>query len=142
MVIPGFTNIIQSSTGQLVSHATCLQSAQPPSGDPPDPVETPPDLSHVPPVYHEFAEVFCKSKALSLPPHCPYDCAIDLLPGAPLPKSRRYSLSRAEREVMEKYISDSLSSGIIRPSLLQWGLVSSLWRKGTSLCDPVLTIVN
>ncbi|XP_014831832.1 PREDICTED: uncharacterized protein LOC106909861 [Poecilia mexicana] len=60
--------------------------------------------------------VFSKSKALSLPPHRPYDCAIDLLPGAPLPTSRLYSISKPERESMERYISESLAAGIIRPS--------------------------
>uniref|UniRef100_A0AAY5JZ72 Uncharacterized protein n=1 Tax=Esox lucius TaxID=8010 RepID=A0AAY5JZ72_ESOLU len=34
----------------------------------------------------------------------PYDCAIELFPGAPLPASRLYNLSRPEREAMEKYI--------------------------------------
>ncbi|XP_055081043.1 uncharacterized protein LOC129456635 [Periophthalmus magnuspinnatus] len=60
--------------------------------------------------------VFSKSKALSLPPHRPYDCAIDLLPGAPLPSSRLYNLSKPERESMEDYIRGSLAAGIIRPS--------------------------
>lgn len=54
--------------------------------------------------------------ALSLPPHRPYDCAIDLLPGAPLPTSRLYNLSRPEREAIEKYINDSLAAGLIGPS--------------------------
>jgi len=74
------------------------------------------DLSGVPDVYHDLREAFSKDKALSLPPHRPYDCSIDLLPGAPLPTSRLYNLSRPEREAMERYISDSLASGIIRPS--------------------------
>ena len=66
----------------------------------------PPDLSLVPPIYHDLGEVFSKCRALTLPPYRPYDCAIDLLPGAPLP----------EREAMEKYIKDSLSAGLMRPS--------------------------
>lgn len=56
------------------------------------------------------------SLALSPPQHRPYGCAIDLLPGAPLPSSRLFNLSRPEREKMEKYIHDSLAAGIIRPS--------------------------
>ncbi|KAI3351394.1 hypothetical protein L3Q82_020203 [Scortum barcoo] len=60
--------------------------------------------------------VFSKAKATSLPPHRPYDCPIDLLPGASLPTSRLYNLSRPEREAMEKYISESLAAGLIRPS--------------------------
>ncbi len=63
-----------------------------------------------------WEQVFSKSRASSLPPHCPYDCAIDLLPGTSPPKGRLYSLSRPEREAMERYIHDSQVAGIIRPS--------------------------
>ena len=60
--------------------------------------------------------VFNKERALSLPPHRPYDCAIDLLPGAPLPSSRLYNLSHPEWESVEDYINTSQASGLIRPS--------------------------
>lgn len=60
-----------------------------------------PDLSVVPPEYHDFSLVFSKAKATSLPPHYPYDCAIDLLPGTSPPKGRLYSLSEPERKAME-----------------------------------------
>lgn len=53
---------------------------------------------------------------MSLPPHRDYDCAIDLPPGAPLPKGWLYSLSNAEDHAMEEYINSSLQAGIIRPS--------------------------
>ncbi|XDV37137.1 hypothetical protein PO909_006790 [Leuciscus waleckii] len=43
--------------------------------------EEPVNLSNVPPEYLDLKEVFSKSRAASLPPHRPYDCAIDLLPG-------------------------------------------------------------
>uniref|UniRef100_A0A9J8AVV9 ribonuclease H n=1 Tax=Cyprinus carpio carpio TaxID=630221 RepID=A0A9J8AVV9_CYPCA len=74
------------------------------------------DLSNVPAEYLDLKEVFSKSCAASLPPHRPYDCAIDLLSGKSPPKGKFYSLSVPEREAMEKYISDSLASGFIRPS--------------------------
>ncbi len=74
------------------------------------------DLSNVPSEYLDLKGVFSKSQAASLPPHHPYDCAIDLLPGTSPPKGRLYSLSTPEREAMEKYISDSLATKIIRPS--------------------------
>ncbi|KAK7938999.1 hypothetical protein WMY93_002325 [Mugilogobius chulae] len=89
------------------------KSALPPAGPPVTPPK-PPDLSHVPEEYHDLAEAFSKERALSLPPHRPYDCAIDLLPGATLPSSRLYNLSRPEREAMEKYIKDSLAAVRIR----------------------------
>nr|CBN81752.1 Pol polyprotein [Dicentrarchus labrax] len=66
--------------------------------------------------YHDLGEVFSKHRAVTLPPHRPYDCAIELLPGSTLPTSRLYNLSRPEREAMEKYIGDSLAAGLIRPS--------------------------
>uniref|UniRef100_A0A669C7S5 Reverse transcriptase domain-containing protein n=1 Tax=Oreochromis niloticus TaxID=8128 RepID=A0A669C7S5_ORENI len=97
-------------------HMTCLKSAIPSVGSSASPPQTPPDLTAVPSVYHELVEVFSKDRARSLPPHRPYDCAIDLLPGAPLPTSRLYSLSRPERESMEEYITDALAAGIIRSS--------------------------
>lgn len=50
-------------------------------------------------------EVFWKDQVQSLPLHRPYDCTIDLLPGAPLPTSCLVSLSLPEQEAMEKYIS-------------------------------------
>ncbi len=74
------------------------------------------DLSNVPAEYLDLKGVFSKSRAASLPPHRPYDCAIELLSGMSPPKGRLYSLSTPEREAMEKYISDSLAAKIIRPS--------------------------
>ena len=75
-----------------------------------------PDLSIVPACYMDLKDVFNKSKATSLPPHRPYDCAIDLLPGTSPPKGRLYSLSGPEMQSMKKYVDSSLASGIIRPS--------------------------
>ncbi|KAL4007327.1 hypothetical protein ACER0C_001179 [Sarotherodon galilaeus] len=98
-------------------HEHCLRAAVP-SLVPltPEAQVKAPDLSAVPPEYHDLARVFSKDLAVSLPPHRPYDCGIDLHPGAPLPTSRLYSISRPERETMERYITDSLSAGLIRPS--------------------------
>ncbi len=79
------------------------------------------DLSAVPSEYHDLKQVFSKDRALSLPPHRPYDCAIDLLPGSPLPSKKLYNLSKPEKEAMGTYIQDSLSTGLIRPSLSPLG---------------------
>ncbi|KAI3355614.1 hypothetical protein L3Q82_018436, partial [Scortum barcoo] len=60
-----------------------------------------PDLSGVPPCYHDLREVFIKEKShLSAP----------LLPGAPIPKARLDSISSPERKAMDEYIEASLSS--------------------------------
>lgn len=99
----------------VACHSRCLQSALTPASAEPCPA-TPVDLSSVPAEYHDLAPVFSKEKAMSLPPHRPYDCAIDLLPGAALPRSRLYNLSKPEQTAMENYIRDSLAAGIIRPS--------------------------
>uniref|UniRef100_A0A674NB00 CCHC-type domain-containing protein n=1 Tax=Takifugu rubripes TaxID=31033 RepID=A0A674NB00_TAKRU len=99
----------------VACHANCLRSAPSPSSNP-RPALTPPDLTGVPPIYNDLAPVFSKDNALSLPPHRPYDCPIDLLPGAPYPTGRLYNLSIPEKEVMRNYITESLASGIIRPS--------------------------
>jgi len=66
--------------------------------------------------YLDLQGVFSKSRAASLTPHCPYDCAIDLFPGMSPPKGRLYWLSTSEREDMEKYIYDSLALRFIQPS--------------------------
>ncbi|XP_057205010.1 uncharacterized protein si:ch211-159i8.4 isoform X2 [Triplophysa rosa] len=76
----------------------------------------PADLTGVPVEYHDLRAVFSMSRATSLPPHRPYDCAIDLLPGTSPPKGRLFSLSGPEREAMDQYIRDSLQSGLIRHS--------------------------
>ena len=104
------------SSWSTACHLNCLHSAQTPASSEPQAPPDPPDLSSVPENYHSLAQVFSKDKALSLPPHRPYDCPINLLDGAPLPSSRLYNISRPEREAMEKYIRDSLAAGIIRPS--------------------------
>lgn len=66
------------------------------------------DLTGVPEEYHDLRGVFSRSRAMSLPPHRPYDCAIDLRPGTTPPRGRLYSLSAPEREALENYLSESL----------------------------------
>ena len=97
-------------------HSHCLRSATPSSVPSPPVPSKPIDLSNVPAVYHDLQEVFSKEKALSLPPHRPYDCSIELLAGAPLPSRKLYNISKPEKEAMEQYITESLTAGLIRPS--------------------------
>ncbi len=78
-----------------------------------------PDTSMIPMIpfdYRAFQDVFSKQAATQLPPHRPWDCAIDLLPGYKLPKGRVYSLSIPECKAMEEYIKEALNQGYIRPS--------------------------
>ncbi|XDV54467.1 hypothetical protein PO909_022751 [Leuciscus waleckii] len=61
-------------------HESCLVSACP-SVSVSVLQKKPADLSNVPAEYLDLKEVFSKSRAASLPPHRPYDCAIDLVLG-------------------------------------------------------------
>lgn len=72
--------------------------------------------ARVPAVYAELNEVFNKQKASILPPHRPYDCAINPLPGTSPPRGRLYSLSGPETAAMESYIDEALAAGVICPS--------------------------
>ncbi|KAL0155123.1 hypothetical protein M9458_049386, partial [Cirrhinus mrigala] len=78
----------------------------------PEPVFMP----EIPAEYRAYQDVFSKLAATQLPPHRPWDCAIDLLPGAQLPKGRIYPLSIPERQAMENYITEALNQGFIRLS--------------------------
>ncbi|KAL0165939.1 hypothetical protein M9458_037783, partial [Cirrhinus mrigala] len=63
----------------------------------------------------DLAEVFSRRSAARLPPHHPYDLAIDLVPGAVPPYGHLYSLSAQEQLAMEEYVAEGLRSGTIRP---------------------------
>ncbi|KAL7277983.1 hypothetical protein ACG7TL_007936 [Trametes sanguinea] len=78
--------------------------------------DSPPDLSGIPEEYHEFVDVFSKSKADELPEHRPYDLKIELEPRATPPLGPIYSLSKVELDTLREYIDENLRSGFIRPS--------------------------
>ena len=109
----------------------CLQKAHSLAAVPR--LEAAPNLARVPMEYHDLREVFCKSCATCLPPHRPYDCAIDLKTGTTPPRGRLFSLSRPEMEAMEKYLSESLAAGIIRPSSSPTGAAFFVGKKDGSL---------
>lgn len=82
---------IHWGSGKILSWGTTclssLKSAVVPS-EPQESLETDfPDISKVPSCYLDLKEVFNKARATSLPPHRPYDCTIDLLPGTTPPSS-------------------------------------------------------
>jgi hypothetical protein len=74
------------------------------------------DLSSVPEDYHEFADVFSKVRADTLPPHRPFDLKITLDEGASPPVGTIYSLSQTELQALREFIDENLSIGFIRPS--------------------------
>uniref|UniRef100_A0A3B3HZ14 Gypsy retrotransposon integrase-like protein 1 n=1 Tax=Oryzias latipes TaxID=8090 RepID=A0A3B3HZ14_ORYLA len=96
--------------------ANCLSSAIPSARPHPTEFNLKMNLDKVPACYHDLQDVFCKTKASALPPHRPYDCEINLLPGSTLPKGRLFNLSGPEKLSMESYIQEALALGHIRPS--------------------------
>ena len=75
-----------------------------------------PDLSQIPAEYHDFADVFSKSKADTLAPHRPYDLKIDLEDGVSPPIGPMYSLSQSELGTLREFIDEHVNIGFIRPS--------------------------
>lgn len=61
-------------------------------------VEEIPDFNNVPPEYQDLHRVFNKTRATALPPHRPYDCSIELLPGSMPPKGCLFLLSVLEEK--------------------------------------------
>ena len=66
--------------------------------------------------YHDFADVFSKTKAGVLVDHCPYDLKITLEEGASPPLGPIYSLSQEELLALCKFIDENTAMGFIRPS--------------------------
>jgi len=72
-----------------------------------------PDLSNVSSKYHEFADIFSKTKAEVLAPHCPYDHKINLEEGAQPLVGPIYSLLESEQETLKEFIEENLNTGFI-----------------------------
>lgn len=71
----------------------------------------------VPLEYLAFQDVFSKQLATKISTHRPWDCGIDLLPVATLPKGKVYPLSVPEQKAMEEYIEEALEQEFIHPSI-------------------------
>src|SRR5436190_5357536 len=100
-----------------------------------------PDLTKIPPEYHEFAKVFSKEESDKLPEHCPYDHTIPLQDGTAPPFGPIYNLSPAELEYLRKYIDENLSKNFLRTHSHQRRLLSSLSRNLMDHYVYVLIIV-
>jgi len=75
-----------------------------------------PDFSNVPSEYYEFADIFSKNKAETLPPHRPYNLKINLEEGAQPLVGPIYSLSASEQEALKEFIEENLNMGFIQPT--------------------------
>jgi len=72
------------------------------------------NLSTILEEYHEYTDVFSKSKAETLAPHRPYDLRIDLEKDSHPPVGTIYSLSKFEQEALKEFINENLTNGFIR----------------------------
>ena len=89
--------------------------------------------------YHDFADVFSKTKAGVLVDHRPYDLKITLKEGASPPLRPIYLLSQEELLALRKFINENIAMGVIHPSQSPHGApVLFIWKKDGSLrlcCD-------
>uniref|UniRef100_A0A670HKZ8 Gypsy retrotransposon integrase-like protein 1 n=1 Tax=Podarcis muralis TaxID=64176 RepID=A0A670HKZ8_PODMU len=74
------------------------------------------DKGKVPPQYADLSNVFSEREADKLPPHRPFDCQINLLPGAQLPVGKLYAMSDREMQELREFIDKNLKRGFIRES--------------------------
>jgi hypothetical protein len=63
-------------------------------------ISSDPDLSSIPPEYHEFINLFSEAEADKLSPYHPYDHIIPLEPGTTPSFDSIYSISPAELEIL------------------------------------------
>jgi hypothetical protein len=70
-------------------------------------------LKDLPKEYHDFVDVFSKSKADTLAPHRPYDLKIQLEDGASPPQPPIYLLSSSELTTLREFLNEHLSMGYI-----------------------------
>jgi predicted aspartyl protease len=69
--------------------------------------------SMIPEEYHEFLDLFDRTKAQGLPPHCPYDHKINLKPGFDPPFGPLYPMSRKELEILKGWLEEHLPKNFI-----------------------------
>ena len=89
----------------------------------------PVDLSALPEEYHNFVDVFSKSKAGKLADHRHYDLKITLDEGTVPPFGPIYSLSQEELAALCKFIDENLATGFVCPSRSPCGVPALFIRK-------------
>ena len=93
------------------------------------------DLSNIPSEYYKFANIFSKTKAEILSPHCSYNLKINLKEGAQLLVGPIYSLLVSKQKALKKFIEENLNTDFIQPtSSLHGTLVLFVKKKDGSLC--------
>ena len=74
----------------------------------------------VPEAYHEYKDIFAKEMFDELPPHWPWDHAIELLPRNHKVNCKTYNLTTAEQKELDDFLEENLSTGHIQPSKSQF----------------------
>ena len=67
----------------------------------------------VPEAYYEYKDVFAKKTFNELPPHQPWDHAIELLPGNHKVDCKTYNLTTAKQKELDNFLEENLSTGRI-----------------------------
>src|SRR3979490_3396368 len=73
------------------------------------------DMTGIPREYHDFLDVFSKTRANTVAPHRPYDLKIELKDGTS-PFGPIYSLSQSELKTLREFLDEHISMGFICPS--------------------------
>jgi hypothetical protein len=125
--------LIDWATGSIIGwslfcHACCLKSLQPALGRLPAGLGEASNPSAIPTEYQTSGRISIRP-ATSLPPHPPYNDAINLLPDTTLLQGWLYSLLGPETKTMERYIEDSFAEGSICPFASPAGAGFSLWKR-------------
>ena len=93
------------------------------------------DLSRVPLDYHDFADIFSKSKANMLAPHCEHDLKINLEDSTFPSLGATYSLSSSKLSSLCEFLDKHLAMGFICPSSSTHATpVLFVCKKDSSLC--------
>jgi hypothetical protein len=107
--VEAFMRSMQSEGAQCFS----ILAHEPLKPDSSDKPKFNPDLKDVPEVYHEFADVFSRQKADTLPPHQDCDLKINIDEGAKVPAGPIYLLSEFELKTLREFIDENLKTGFI-----------------------------
>ena len=67
----------------------------------------------LPSEYHNYSNIFSKTKAKALIPHCSYDHAINLVPDSKPPFRPIYRLSEVEEKALKDFLDENLAKGFI-----------------------------
>jgi hypothetical protein len=70
----------------------------------------------VPKEFHDYADIFSETEACNMLPHCPYDHAVKMEPGAKAPWGPVYNMSGLELESLCIFLDDMLEKGFIHTS--------------------------